>query len=64
MNQTRSGRRFGFFKKPARDLLPSQPVETVQILPWWTLNVGYITEDDMKVKIAFQTFTSLCEMPH
>ena len=50
MNQTRSGRRFGFFRKPARDLLPSHPVETIQILPWWTLNVGYVTEEDMKVR--------------
>ena len=52
MNQTRSGRRFGFFRKPARDLLPSHPVETIQILPWWTLNVGYVTEEDMKVRMV------------
>lgn len=50
MNQSRSGRKFGFFKKPARDLLPTMPVETIQILPWWMVQVGFVTEEDMKVR--------------
>ena len=49
MNQSRSTRKFGFFKKSSKDLLPSRPVDSVPILPWWQMNVGYVTEEDMKV---------------
>ena len=38
-----------FRKKPVRELLPTQPVETVVIEPWWIVQAGYITEDDVKV---------------
>ncbi len=49
MNQSRSTKKFGFFRKSGRDLLPPKPVDTVPILPWWVIQVGYVTEDDMKV---------------
>ena len=51
MNQTRSGRKFGVFfggRKSGRDLLPSRPVDNVPIHPWWIVNVGFVTEEDMK----------------
>ena len=48
MNQHRSTRKFGFFRKTGRDLLPTKPVETVPVQPWWVLQVGYVTEEDMK----------------
>ena len=34
MNSCRSNRRFGIFKKSARELLPTAPLESVPILPW------------------------------
>jgi len=54
MNQTRSKTKFGgfstsLFRKSHKDLLPSRPVSEVQIHPWWVLQVGYITEDDVKM---------------
>ena len=49
MNQSRSTRKFGFFRKSGRDLLPVVPVDAVPIQPWWMLQVGYVTEEDMKV---------------
>jgi len=54
MNQTRSKTKFGgfstsLFRKSHKDLLPSRPVSDVQIQPWWVLQVGYITEDDVKM---------------
>jgi len=53
MNKTRTKSKFGgftssLFRKSYRDLLPSRPVSTVPILPWWVVQVGYITEDDVK----------------
>lgn len=48
MNQCRSSKKF-FRKKPPKELLPTRPIETVQIDPWWLVNIGYITEDDIKV---------------
>ncbi|KAK6188765.1 hypothetical protein SNE40_004877 [Patella caerulea] len=48
MNQCRSSKKF-FRKKPVRDLLPMQPVEGACIESWWIVNVGYITEDDIKM---------------
>ena len=37
-----------FRRKNIRDLLPSQPIEDIVIEPWWTVQAGYITEDDVK----------------
>ncbi|XP_045160177.2 protein FAM91A1-like [Mercenaria mercenaria] len=48
MNQCRSSKKF-FRRKPPRDLLPTKPVEAVTIDPWWVANIGYITEDDIRV---------------
>ncbi|KAK3600385.1 hypothetical protein CHS0354_016001 [Potamilus streckersoni] len=53
MNQCRSSKKF-FRKKSPRDLLPTQPVETLQIEPWWLVNTGYITEDDIKICSAME----------
>ena len=40
----------GHTKTPAsiRHLLPSQPVESVLIQPWWIINLGCVTDDDVK----------------
>ena len=35
---------FPFFK----ELLPTKPLDTVPFLPWWYVQVAYITEEDMK----------------
>ena len=48
MNSCRSNKRFGIFKKSAKELLPTMPLDTVPFLPWWFIQVAYITEDDMK----------------
>ncbi|XP_053322413.1 protein FAM91A1 [Spea bombifrons] len=47
MNQCRSSKKF-FRRKTARDLLPVKPVE-ITIEPWWVVQAGYITEDDIKM---------------
>ncbi|XP_064626178.1 protein FAM91A1-like isoform X2 [Lineus longissimus] len=48
MNQCRSTKKF-FRRKPVKDLLPAQPIEHIMIEPWWVVQAGYITEDDIKV---------------
>lgn len=45
MNQHRSGRKL-FRKKPSRDLLPTRPID-ILIEPWFLVQVGYLTEDDV-----------------
>ncbi|XP_018417715.1 PREDICTED: protein FAM91A1 [Nanorana parkeri] len=47
MNQCRSSKKF-FRRKTARDLLPVKPVD-ITIEPWWVVQSGYITEDDIKI---------------
>ncbi|XP_067888621.1 protein FAM91A1 isoform X2 [Heterodontus francisci] len=47
MNQCRSSKKF-FRRKTARDLLPVKPVE-ITIEPWWVVQAGFITEDDIKI---------------
>ena len=32
-----------------RELLPTQPIDGVSMDPWWIAQIGYITEDDVKV---------------
>lgn len=50
MNQSRSSKKFfGVRKKPVRDFLPMKPVANVPIEPWWKVQVGYVTEDDIKL---------------
>jgi hypothetical protein len=53
MNKTRTKTKFGafatsMFRKAYRDFLPSRPVADLPILPWWVVQVGYITEDDVR----------------
>ncbi|XP_016105914.1 protein FAM91A1-like [Sinocyclocheilus grahami] len=47
MNQCRSSKKF-FRRKSARDLLPSKPVD-ITVEPWWVVQTGYITEDDIRI---------------
>lgn len=50
MNRCRSSKKFfSMRRKSVRDLLPSKPVSDVPIKPWWVINVGYVTEDDIKM---------------
>jgi hypothetical protein len=39
------------WKTPAsiRHLLPLQPVDSFYILPWWIINLGCVTDDDVKL---------------
>jgi len=53
MNKTRSKTKFGgfttsLFRKSYRVLLPTRPVSSLTLLPWWVVQVGYITEDDVR----------------
>ncbi|XP_071450194.1 protein FAM91A1 [Hetaerina americana] len=50
MNQCRSGGRRLFRRRGAtvKDLLPPRPVD-VHIEPWWKVQVGCVTEEDMKL---------------
>ncbi|XP_076341540.1 protein FAM91A1 isoform X2 [Tachypleus tridentatus] len=53
MNQCRSSKKFfGVRRKSVRELLPLKPVEEVPIEPWWTVHVGFVTEDDIKMVTA------------
>ncbi|XP_075525243.1 protein FAM91A1 isoform X1 [Dermacentor variabilis] len=50
MNRCRSSKKFFTVRrKSVRDLLPTKPVPDIPIEPWWYINVGYVTEDDIKV---------------
>lgn len=55
MNELRSTYRkfLGFTtKRSARSLLPNKPDENVPIEPWWFVNAGYITEDDVRSMVT------------
>jgi len=40
-----------------KELLPSRPVDSVVVEPWWIIQTGYIVEDDIKVEdINFSLF--------
>jgi len=56
MNELRSTYRsflgVGVFKRNPRDLLPKKPVTDVPIEPWWLVNAGYITEDDVRSMVT------------
>ena len=49
MNMSRSSKRFGFFRRSGKELLPTKPVNNITILPWWIAQIGFVTEDDMKI---------------
>jgi hypothetical protein len=52
MNQFRSSKKFlGMIRKPVKDLLPNKPDKNMFIDFWWTINPGYITEDDVKLMV-------------
>ena len=38
-----------FRRRGIRDMLPAHPVKISQVEPWWIINVGYVTEDDIRV---------------
>lgn len=48
MNQYRSSKRLFTRRKPARSFLPSQPVDNLIIEPWWLVNSGCVTEEDVR----------------
>ncbi|XP_054155779.1 protein FAM91A1-like [Oppia nitens] len=53
MNQFRSSKKFlGMIRKPLKDLLPNKPLANIVIDYWWTVNPGYITEDDVKYMVT------------
>lgn len=39
-------------KRSARSLLPNNPNKDVPIEPWWFINAGYITEDDVRSMVT------------
>ncbi|EDO47478.1 predicted protein [Nematostella vectensis] len=48
MNQCRSSKKF-FRRKPLKELLPSKPVSLKVLEPWWDVQIGYVTEDDIRM---------------
>jgi len=50
MNQYKS-KKF-FRRRGIKDLLPSRPVEISHVEPWWEVNIGYVTEDDIRMCTA------------
>lgn len=48
MNTCRSTKKF-FRKKPVRDLLPTKPAVLKVLEPWWMVQIGYVTEDDIRM---------------
>ncbi|XP_057314179.1 protein FAM91A1-like isoform X2 [Hydractinia symbiolongicarpus] len=49
MNQCKSSKRFFRAKRPPRELLPVKPIPQTVIKSWWVANIGYITDDDVKM---------------
>lgn len=52
MNQCRSGRKLFRRKSVSKSLLPTKPID-ITIEPYWYIDVGCITEDDIKVGVWF-----------
>lgn len=55
MNELRSTHRsfLGIgLKRSARSLLPNKPDKDIPIEPWWFVNAGYITEDDVRSMVT------------
>jgi len=44
-----------FRKKPVRDLLPTKPALLKVLEPWWIVQIGYVTEDDIRVSLDGKT---------
>lgn len=51
MNQCRSGKKLFRRKSVSKNLLPSKPVD-IHIEPWWQIQTGFITDDDIKVHLS------------
>ena len=43
------GQKF-FRRRGIRDLLPARPVSITRVEPWWVVHVGFVTEDDIRVR--------------
>jgi len=39
-----------FRRRGIRDLLPVRPVSITRVEPWWVIHVGFVTEDDIRVR--------------
>jgi len=50
MNQCRTKNKLFRRKHEIRPMLPSQPID-IYVDPWWTVDIGCLYEDDIKVKI-------------
>lgn len=50
MNQCRTKNKLFRRKHEIRPMLPSQPID-IYVDPWWTVDVGCLYEDDIKVNI-------------
>lgn len=48
-----------FRRKSARDLLPAKPVE-ISVEPWWVAQTGFITEDDIRVRVEEEPVPAGC----
>jgi len=42
-----------------KELLPSRPVDSVVVEPWWIVQTGYIVEEDIKVFVTQQYMMQL-----
>uniref|UniRef100_T1J6S9 FAM91 N-terminal domain-containing protein n=1 Tax=Strigamia maritima TaxID=126957 RepID=T1J6S9_STRMM len=58
MNQCRSSKitivslqKF-FRRKSVREIIPNKPVADINIEPWWIIQIGYVTQDDIKVMVG------------
>lgn len=61
MNQCRSGKKLFRRKSISKSLLPVKPVD-MHIEPWWTVETGYITDDDVKVSFFSWNYKSIQEI--
>ena len=43
-----------------KDLLPAKPVGLKVLEPWWKIQIGYITEDDIRVGYEYLTEGTAC----
>jgi hypothetical protein len=48
MNRYRSTKTIFSRRKPVRIFLPTQPLEVSLIEPWWIVNVGCVTDEDVR----------------
>lgn len=58
MNQCRTKNKLFRRKHEIRPMLPSQPID-VNVDPWWTVDIGCLYEDDIKVGILYFNYHKL-----